>query len=57
MRIVRHPNIVEVYDVSEPEDPEKYLVVELLRGTTLRHILAGPTTMPPEVAAWCRWDS
>src|SRR5215467_2761313 len=36
---LRHPNIVEVYDVSEPEDPEKYLVVELLRGTTLRRIL------------------
>src|SRR5215471_16955496 len=48
---LRHPNIVEVYDVSEPEDPEKYLVVELLRGTTLRRILTEVPEMPPEVAA------
>jgi tRNA A-37 threonylcarbamoyl transferase component Bud32 len=48
---LRHPNIVEVYDVSEPDNPEKYLVVELLRGTTLRHILTEVPEMPPEVAA------
>ena len=48
---LRHPNIVEVYDVSEPEDPEKYLVVELLRGITLRHLLSEGGEMPPEVAA------
>src|SRR5882724_4030629 len=48
---LRHPNIVEVYDVSEPSDPEKYLVVELLRGTTLRHLLAEAGEMPPEIAA------
>jgi eukaryotic-like serine/threonine-protein kinase len=48
---LRHPNIVEVYDVSGPEEPEQYIVVELLRGTTLRRILAGQRNMPPEVAA------
>jgi tRNA A-37 threonylcarbamoyl transferase component Bud32 len=48
---LRHPNIVEVYDVSERDDPEKYLVVELMRGTTLRHILGEVPEMPPEVAA------
>jgi tRNA A-37 threonylcarbamoyl transferase component Bud32 len=48
---LRHPNIVEVYDVSEPDEPEKYLVVELLRGTTLRHILGAVGEMPPEVGA------
>jgi serine/threonine-protein kinase len=48
---LHHPNIVEVYDVSGPEDPEKYIVVELLRGTTLRHLLSEVPEMPPEVAA------
>src|SRR5271157_469184 len=28
---LRHPNIVEVYDVSEPEEREQYLVVALVR--------------------------
>src|SRR6188768_3730859 len=36
---LKHPNIVEVYDVSSEEDPERYLVVELIRGTTLRKVL------------------
>jgi eukaryotic-like serine/threonine-protein kinase len=48
---LRHPNIVEVFDVSETEDEEQYLVVELLRGTTLRKLLQGKLAMPPEVAA------
>jgi tRNA A-37 threonylcarbamoyl transferase component Bud32 len=48
---LRHPNIVEVFDVSEPDDEEQYLVVELLRGTTLRKLLQEKSVMPPEVAA------
>ncbi len=36
---LKHPNIVEVYDVSDEGDPERYLVVELVRGTTLRKLL------------------
>src|SRR5271157_2827428 len=36
---LRHPNIVEVFDVSEPGDPDQFLVVELLGGTTLRQLL------------------
>jgi serine/threonine-protein kinase len=48
---LRHPNIVEVYDVSSPEDAEQYLVVELVRGTTLRKLLAEHGALPPEVAA------
>ena len=48
---LRHPNIVEVYDVSEPGDPEQYLVVELLRGTTLRKLLQTHGAMPPEIGA------
>src|ERR1700722_6898665 len=48
---LRHPNIVEVFDVSEPDEEEQYLVAELLRGTTLRKILQKQGPMPPEVAA------
>ena len=48
---LRHPNIVEVYDVSGPDDPELYLVVELVRGTTLRALLAKHGALPPEIAA------
>src|SRR5277367_3476452 len=29
---LRHPNIVEVYDVSDAGEDEQYLVVELVRG-------------------------
>ncbi len=48
---VKHPNIVEVYDVSSEDDEERYLVVELVRGKTLRQVLAGPGRLPPELAA------
>jgi serine/threonine-protein kinase len=48
---LRHPNIVEVFDVSGPGDPEQYLVTELLHGRTLRRVLQGNGKLPPEVAA------
>jgi serine/threonine-protein kinase len=48
---LRHPNIVEVFDVSEADEAEQYLVVELVRGTTLRKALQQQGAMPPEVAA------
>jgi serine/threonine protein kinase len=48
---LRHPNIVEVFDVSETDEAEQYLVVELLRGTTLRKLLQTHQAMPPEIAA------
>jgi len=48
---LKHPNIVEVYDVSAPDEPDKYIVVELSRGITLRRALATFRDMPPEVAA------
>jgi serine/threonine-protein kinase len=48
---LHHPNIVEVFDVSSPEEAEQYLVVELLRGVTLRQLLERHGTLPPEVAA------
>src|SRR5579863_5826292 len=48
---LRHPNIVEVFDVSDTDETEQYLVVELLRGTTLRKLLQARGALPPEVAA------
>jgi serine/threonine-protein kinase len=48
---LRHPNIVEVFDVSSEGEPEQYLVVELVRGSTLRKVLTERAAVPPEVAA------
>ena len=48
---LRHPNIVEIFDVSEPGEHEQYLVAELISGTTLRKLLQKRGPMPPEVAA------
>jgi tRNA A-37 threonylcarbamoyl transferase component Bud32 len=48
---LKHPNIVEVYDVSDVEEDERYLVVELVRGSTLRQLLSDQGFLPPEVAA------
>jgi serine/threonine-protein kinase len=48
---LRHPNIVEVYDVSDADDDERYLVVELVRGTTLRKVLSTHGHLPAEIAA------
>jgi len=48
---VKHPNIVEVYDVSDADESERYLVQELVRGTTLRQLIAQRGHLPPEVAA------
>ena len=48
---LRHPNIVEVYDVSSEGEAEQYLVVELVRGATLRKLLQQRGVIPPEVAA------
>jgi eukaryotic-like serine/threonine-protein kinase len=48
---LRHPNIVEVFDVSGEDEHEQYLVVELLRGQTLRKLLRENGAIPPEIAA------
>ncbi len=48
---LRHPNIVEVFDVSGEDEGEQYLVVELLRGQTLRKLLRDHGAIPPEIAA------
>jgi eukaryotic-like serine/threonine-protein kinase len=49
---LRHPGIVEVFDVSDDaSDKERYLVAELVRGPSLRKILADHPEMPPEIGA------
>jgi serine/threonine protein kinase len=48
---LRHPNIVEVYDVSADDDRYRFLVVELIRGTTLRKVLQEHRDMPAEIGA------
>lgn len=48
---LRHPNIVEVYDVSGEDDAERFLVVELVRGASLRKILEEHRHFPPEIGA------
>jgi serine/threonine-protein kinase len=47
---LRHPNIVEVFDVSGEDENEQFLVVELVRGPSLRKLLADHGALPPEVA-------
>ncbi|MFO0548230.1 MAG: serine/threonine-protein kinase [Polyangiaceae bacterium] len=48
---LKHPNIVEVYDVSGEDDRERYLVVELVNGKTLRDLLVAHREMPAEIGA------
>ncbi|MBX3188233.1 MAG: serine/threonine protein kinase [Labilithrix sp.] len=48
---LRHPNIVEVFDVSSADEDEQYLVVEFVRGQTLRKLLQKHGALPPEIAA------
>lgn len=49
---LRHPNIVEVFDVSDEDEDERYLVVEWVRGVTLRQLLKEQeSVLPVELAA------
>jgi eukaryotic-like serine/threonine-protein kinase len=48
---LKHRGIVEVYDVSDEGDRERFLVVELVRGRTLRQLLVEQRDMPAEVGA------
>jgi eukaryotic-like serine/threonine-protein kinase len=48
---LRHEGIVEVYDVSDEEHVERFLVVELIRGSSLRQVLQKHGVLPAEIAA------
>ncbi|MEZ4440313.1 MAG: serine/threonine-protein kinase [Polyangiaceae bacterium] len=48
---LRHRGIVEVFDVSDEAQEERYLVVELIRGMSMRQLLVEHGCLPAEVAA------
>ncbi len=48
---LKHTNIVEIYDVSDEDAPERFLVAELVRGKSLRRVLTERGALPPEVVA------
>lgn len=50
MAQLSHPNLVNVYDFGSDGD-QLYLVMELIRGGTLRELLAERGPMPPHAAA------
>jgi len=50
---LRHPNIVQIYDVSEAED-HPYLVLELVAGGTLSDRIAGEPQQPTVAARLVR---
>lgn len=49
--MLRHPNIVEIYDVSDEGERERFLVAELVEGGNLRKLLQDRAALPAEVAA------
>ncbi len=48
---LKHPGIVEIFDVSEETDAERYLVAELVRGPSLRTIVSQQKEIPAEIGA------
>ena len=48
---LRHPGIVEVFDVSDEAEDERFLVVELIRGKSLREVLQDHDVLPAEIGA------
>jgi serine/threonine-protein kinase len=49
--MLRHPNIVEIFDVSDEGERERFLVAELVAGGNLRKLLQERGALPAEVAA------
>jgi len=54
---LRHRNIAAVYATGITEHDEPYLVVELLRGKTLRGVLKAETRISPRRAANYAWQA
>ncbi len=48
---LRHPNILDVYDVSEASDERSFIVMEYIPGCNLRQFIDQNGPPPPEIAA------
>jgi serine/threonine-protein kinase len=49
---VRHPSVVQVFDIGAVDDT-LYMVMELLEGESLAHYLGRVSKVPPEVVLPC----
>jgi eukaryotic-like serine/threonine-protein kinase len=47
---INHPNIVDIFGFGELENGQKFYVMELLSGETLRSLLGRTGALPPHVA-------
>ena len=54
---LRHRNIAALLATGITEHDEPYLVVELLRGTTLRHVIKAEVRVGPRKAASYTWQA
>ena len=54
---LRHPNIAALYATGVTEQGEPYLVVELLRGKTLRHVIKSELRVAPRKAMSYAWQA
>ncbi|QDG54590.1 serine/threonine protein kinase [Persicimonas caeni] len=48
---LRHPNILDVYDVSDESDERSFIVMEYIPGMNLRQFIDHHGPPPPEIAA------
>ncbi len=48
---LRHPNILDVYDVSDESDERSFIVMEYIPGMNLRQFIERHRPPPPEAAA------
>ncbi|MFW5966471.1 MAG: serine/threonine-protein kinase [Persicimonas sp.] len=49
---LQHPNILDVYDVSQESDERSFIVMEYIRGKNLRQFIEDHPPPPPEAAAF-----
>jgi eukaryotic-like serine/threonine-protein kinase len=54
---LRHRNVAALYATGVTEAGEPYLVVELLRGKTLRHVIKSEVRVVPRKAASYAWQA